>query len=185
MAKIKLDKLIIALSLFIGLLAAQENYDTIPKATISTATETRLSVDDGEGMMMSYADANMMVTDRFLGLKERLNSRRWLGYQGNTKLSEQLFFEVAGFNQEAKSAAQYQTISRSVVLTGTSLSILGLLIGVIKTPKNENWYKKIPPVGIGLFATGVGLDIIWALAPRNQNTLSTALRAANNYNKRE
>jgi len=182
MAKIKLDKLIIALSLLIGLLAAQENYETIQKATIPTTTETRLSVDDGEGMMMSYADANMMVTDRFLGLKERLNSRRWLGYQGNTKLSEQVFFEVAGFNQEAKSSANYQTIRRSVILTGTSLAIIGLLIGVVKTDFNK---KYVPPVGIGLFATGVGLDIIWALAPRNQNTLSTALRAANNYNKRE
>jgi hypothetical protein len=184
MAKIKLDKLIIALSVFIGSLAAQEN-NAIPNGPISTPTETRLLVDDGDGMMLSYADANMMVTDRFLGLKERLNSRRWLGYQGNTKLSEQVFFEVAGFNQEAKSAVQYQTIRRSVILTGTSLSIIGLLIGVIKTEKSEDWYKKISPVGIGLFATGVGLDIIWALAPRNQNPLGTALRAANNYNKRE
>ena len=182
MAKIKLDKLIIALSVFIGLMAAQETYDTIPKKVISTTIESRLFVDDGEGIMMSYADANMMIGDRFLGLKERMNSRRWLGYQGNTKLSEQVFFEVAGFNQEAKLAAHYQTIRQSVVLTGTSLSFLGLLIGVVKTDYSK---KKIPPVGIGLFATGVGLDIIWALAPRNHNTLGSALRAATNYNKRE
>lgn len=182
MAKIKSGNIIIALSVLVGLLGAQESFDTIPKTVVSTTNEPRLLVDDGEGMMMSYADANMMVTDRFLGLKERLNSRRWLGFQGNAQLSEQVFFEVAGFNQEAKSAAHYQTIRRGVILTGTSLSIIGLLIGVIKTDFNK---KYAPPVGIGLFATGVGLDIIWALAPRNQNTLGTALRAANNYNKRE
>jgi hypothetical protein len=185
MANIKVGKLIVALSFFIGFLAAQENNDTIPKATNSTTAEPRLLVDDGEGLMLSYADANMVMTDRFLGLKERLNSHRWLGYQGNTELSEQVYFEVAGFNQEAKLAGHYQTIRRSVVLTGTSLSIIGLLIGVFKTPRESNWYKKIPPVGIGLFATGIGLDIIWALAPRNYNTLGTALRAANNYNQKE
>jgi len=182
MAKIKLGNIIIALSVLVGLMIAQESYDTIPKAVISTTTEPHLLVDDGDGMMMSYADANLLMTDKFLGLKERLNSRRWLGYQGNTELSEPVFFEVAGYNQEAKLAAQYQTIRRGVVLTGTSLSFLGLLIGVIKTDYSN---KKIPPVSIGLFAAGIGLDIIWALAPRNHNTVGTALRAANTYNKRE
>jgi len=182
MAKTKVRYIVIALSVFSGLLTAQESNDTVPKVTVSTATEPRLFVDDGEGMMTSYAEANMVMTDKFLGLKERLNSRRWLGYQGNTKLSEQAFFEVAGFNQEAKLAAHYQTIRQSVFWTGTSMAILGLLIGVTKTDYSK---KHVPPVAIGLFATGVGLDIIWALAPPNHNTLSAALRATNKYNKRE
>uniref|UniRef100_A0A7C6EEH9 Uncharacterized protein n=1 Tax=candidate division WOR-3 bacterium TaxID=2052148 RepID=A0A7C6EEH9_UNCW3 len=146
--------------------------------------EPHLLVDDGESMMMSYADANLIMTNKYFGLKERLNSRRWQGYQGNIKVAEPKFFEIAGFNEEAKLAAKYQIVRQTVFWSGAGMIFLGGLITVTKTKKNDNKWQ-FPAVGIGLLATGIGLDAIWYFAPPNHYPLSKALAAATKYNKKE
>ena len=183
MAKIRIRYLFIFASIFFSLLIAQESGVITPKVSSPDLAEPRLLVDDGEGLMMSYADANLVMTNKFFGLKERLNSRRWRGYQGNVPISESKFFGLAGFAQEAKMAARYQTIRQSVFWTGTGIAALGLLIGATQAKNDNKWH--VSGLGIGLFATGISLDLIWYLAPPNQNKLSTALAAANKYNQRE
>jgi len=181
MVKISIEYLPI---FFISLLLAQESNNTMPEIISSKVVEPRLLVDDGESMMMSYADANLMMTNKFFRLKERLNSRRWQGYQGNIKVNEPKFFEIAGFTQEAKLAAKYQTIRQSVFWSGAGMAFLGVLIISTKTRKNDNkWH--FPALGIGLFTAGIGLEAFWYLAPPNHNTIGKALAAAAKYNLRE
>ncbi|MEO0115335.1 MAG: hypothetical protein ABIK93_07640 [candidate division WOR-3 bacterium] len=161
----------------VNLLLAQVANETIPKVI-----EPKLLVDDGESVMASYGDANLIMTNKYFKLKERLNSRRWQGYQGNIKISESRFFEVAGFNQEAKMAGRYQTVRRSVFWSGTGMIVLGGLITTVEVVRQGNsWH--FPPVGIGLLVTGIGLEALWYFAPPNNYSLAKALAAADKYNQ--
>lgn len=146
--------------------------------------ELKLMIDDGENMILSYADANLMMRNKYFRIKDRLNSHRWQGYQGNIRVSEPKFFEIAGFIAEAKLAGRYQTIRQSVFWTGTGMSFLGILITITGAKKNNNrWH--FPAAGVGLLVTGISLDVLWYFAPPNHHPLSKALAAANQYNLRE
>ncbi|MDH5185664.1 MAG: hypothetical protein OEZ20_00905 [candidate division WOR-3 bacterium] len=164
---------------------AQERFEPTPSFSVTDFSNSQLYVDDGEGMIQSYSEANTIITNKFFGLKERLNSRRWHGYQGNRRLSEPAFFELAGFGYEAKMAKRYQTIRNSVGWTGAGMIFLGLLIGVTQTKKDEEGKWHIPVFGIGLTATGIVLDALWYFAPPNYNQLRTALAAVSTYNQRK
>lgn len=174
--------------------AQEKNILAKSSVALNTAlnTEQKLFVDDGDGMMMGYADANLVMTNKYFGLKERLNSKRWQGYHGLTRISESRFFETAGFVLEANNATRYQSIRKGVFWTGTGLAFLGVLISSIQLLKdraeNNNewvWKWENQVFGIGLFTTGLAVDGVWFFSPPNRNTLGLALIAANKYNKRE
>jgi len=192
MQKPKLVWVIFLLLVLVTPFYTQENKNILAKSLSVQGSEPKLLIDDGDGMMMGYADANLVMTNKFFGLKERLNSKRWQGYHGLTRMSESRFFETAGFMQEARIATQYQSIRQGVFWTGTGLAFLGVLIGSIQLikdkDKNDNtwkWNWNTQAFGIGLFVTGLAVDAIWYFSPPNRYTLGTALNAANTYNQRE
>jgi hypothetical protein len=181
----KMNRLIFFMLVLVATLFGQENY-MLAKNLEVLECEQKLFVDDGDGMMMGYADANLVMTNKYFGLKERLNSKRWQGYYGLKRISESRFFETAGFVLEANNAIRYQSIRQGVFWTGTGLAILGVLIGSIQFIKNEHqWQWGSQAFGIGLFTAGLAVDAIWFFSPPNRFSLGTALNAANKYNKRE
>lgn len=189
MPNLKLNRVILLLFIIITTSFTQVK-NKMGKSLVVQENEPRLLVDDGDGMMMGYADANLVMTNKFFGLKERLNSKRWQGYFGLRKMSEPRFFETAGFVHEANNAARYQSIRQGVFWTGTGLAFLGVLISSIQFLKDKEdntwkWKWENQVFGIGLFTAGLAVDAIWYYSPPNRYTLGTALNAANKYNQRE
>ncbi len=187
----KMNWMIFLLLVFITA-SAQESKGLIGETVTEKTSRAKLQIDDGEGMMMSYAEANMVIANKFFGLKDRLNSRRWRGYNGITRVSEPRFFEIAGFPEEARFAMRYQSIRQGVFWTGTGLAFLGVLISSIQLLKDRDenndewvWKWKNQVFGIGLFTTGLAVDGVWFFSPSNRYSLRTALNAADKYNKRE
>lgn len=177
---------VIFLMLVLVTTSFSQEKNILVKSLVAQDNEPKLLIDDGDGMMMGYADANLVMTNKYFGLKERLNSKRWQGYHGLARISESRFFETAGFVREANNATRYQSIRQGVFWTGTGLAILGVLIGSIQFIKNEHqWQWDSQALGIGLFVTGLGVDAVWYFSPPNRYSMGTALNAANKYNQRK
>ena len=173
--------MIFLIFIFTTALFAQGSNDTINKIV-----EPKLSIDDGDGIMLSYAPSNMVMTNKFFGLKERLNSQHWQGYQGTARVAEPTFFEIAGFTEEAAKAGKYQSIRQNVFWTGTGLAILGALIGSIQFVKNDRkWSWNSEVIGVSLLGVGLAVDAVWLLSPPNRYSPGMALDAAGKYNQRE
>lgn len=94
----------------------------------------------------------------YAGSATGMTWRKWLAYRGFTKISEPEFFRTTGYEQEAKLAETFRTLTIAEAVGGVALAGLGLLLlssGYDDRP--VDWGQ----VRVGYAASIVGIALTW------------------------
>lgn len=116
------------------------------------------------------------------GLMTASTIRTWTPYKGFTAISEEQFFSIAGFEQEADQARRFHS-KRKVML---SVGGIGMLLGLagMMTPFLDdfsNWSMDFMWISAGVL-TASSIPLFMAVFRPNWATVEIAIRVADTYN---
>lgn len=136
-----------------------------------------------------------MNREPFFGTYEATTTRKWNAYQGfNTIISEEQFFSITGYKDEALKAKLYKEKGKNMLIGGLLASVIGTVM-MLYTTEEEVYDSyldftytevKMPLFYPGLIISSVGLGVGYAgftLQSSNWAPYSTVRDISEEYNK--
>ncbi len=106
----------------------------------------------------------------------------WIGYQGFNKISEPKFFEIAGYEEEAREAAKYHKRKVQMIVGGLASMVAGSLL-LSSMHEDEHPYNDV----LGAVLTGAG-GIVFSVGTymslTNRYPSNVAQMVADDFNDR-
>ncbi len=133
---------------------------------------SKLSFDTQSGSFGSLSQYGSFSTS---------NYKYWIPFEGTEKISEPLFFEIAGYEKEALAAQKYEKTRDALFWSGLITSAAGFLISISADYYDDARYTTgmvIACIGAGATAGGFGMMI------SNKYPSNIAEMAASDYNTR-
>ncbi len=108
--------LFLLLFLMLGVSLFAVSMDALSSSEMAEFNRSRLSFETKAGTYGYFGDH---------GFWGEISYKYWVGYQGFNPVSEADYFEIAGYEKEAKEARTYQNATRDLLWGGIAAVIIG------------------------------------------------------------